>query len=100
MPHLCFCIDKPGNPDIRTEFMAEHLAYIETILDKVAVAGPLKPAADDDPDASCFIYHTESREEAMSLLHNDPYYGAGLWSSVICEYFLPAAGTWIGGKIW
>jgi hypothetical protein len=100
MPYFFHCIDDPAKQSVRSEFMNEHLAYIETILDELAIAGPLKQAAEADPDSSCFIYNTDSREKALELLHNDPYYRAGLWETVSCRQFVAAAGSWIGGKIW
>ena len=49
MPYFFHCIDDPAKQSVRSEFMNEHLAYIETILDELAIAGPLKQAAEADP---------------------------------------------------
>jgi uncharacterized protein YciI len=100
MFYFCFCKDHPGSLELRAEHAPAHLAYIETILDKIAVAGPLIKTEPDNFNASCFIYQTDSQEEALELLHNDPYFKAGIYAEVHSQPFLPAAGTWIGGKIW
>ena len=45
MPHFAVIArDKPGAEAARMAARAEHFAYIETILDRIAIAGPLKDA--------------------------------------------------------
>jgi uncharacterized protein YciI len=100
MATICFCKDHPGSAELRRTSAQEHLAYIESILHRILIAGPLGENGSDDFDASCFIYDTDDRDEALQLLHNDPYYKAGIYADVHCQFFLPAAGAWIGGKIW
>jgi uncharacterized protein YciI len=47
-----------------------------------------------------YCLHTRSLERAKEIIENDPYFRHGAFASV--EYFphLPAAGRYIGGKIW
>ena len=68
MPHIAYCTDRHDLGDERQTALADHHAYIETILDRVAVAGPVTPAPGATTEASCFIYHTDDREEARQLL--------------------------------
>lgn len=100
MPYFCYCIDDPSRSELRARHMAEHLAYIETILDKLAIAGPLMESQESAPHSSCLMYQVDSKQEALALLHQDPYYKAGVWKEVTCTWFTPAAGSWIGGTIW
>ncbi len=100
MFYFCFCKDHSGSLELRAKHTPAHLAYIETILDKIAVAGPLIETESDNYNASCFIFQTDSEEEALKLLHNDPYFKAGIYAKVHGQQILPAAGSWIGGKIW
>jgi len=100
MAHICFCKDHPDSAELRRTNTPEHLAYVESILHRILIAGPLLENGLEDSSASCFIYDTDDREEALQLLHNDPYYKAGVYADVHCQHFLPAAGAWIGGKIW
>lgn len=100
MPYFCYCKDVPNSENLRQENTRAHLAYIESILDKILVAGPLGDPDNDGYKASCLIYDVDTPEEALELLHNDPYYIAGIFAEVNCQAYLPAAGTWIGGKIW
>lgn len=100
MAFVCFCKDVSGSAEMRRANTPQHLAYIESIMDKVLVAGPLAGESTAEYTASCFVYDTDDQEEALSLLHNDPYYKAGIYSEITCQRFVPAAGSWIGGKIW
>ena len=100
MAYIFYCKDHPDAATRRQESTPEHLAYIESIMDQVLMAGPL---IDDDSDAfsgSCFIYDTDQEQEAIQLLHGDPYYRAGIYARVDSHRLRPAAGSWIGGKIW
>ena len=55
MAHLCYCIDASGAGELLEQHMPAHLAYIETILDRLAVAGPLRESAGSEPAGSCFV---------------------------------------------
>lgn len=83
----------------RAEARDAHFAHIETILDKVAVAGPLKDAAGRFT-GSLVVLRADSEAEARAILESDPYYRAGVWEDIRIEAFTAAAGDWIGGKIW
>ena len=100
MPHIAYCTDRKDLGDQRQTALADHLAYIETILDRIAVAGPVASGPDGSTEASCFIYHTDDEAEARALFENDPYYQVGLYGEVDMVAFTAAAGSWIGGKIW
>ena len=100
MPYLCICKDQPDSQPLRDQYLPDHLAYIESIMDQVMLAGPLRDTTDHTYTSSCFIYLTDSREQALKLLHNDPYFKAGIYASAHCQEFITAAGTLIGGKTW
>ncbi len=100
MPFLAQCQDHPDHASQRQSALREHLSYIESIMDKVAVAGPMSTESGEEYTASCFIYLTESRAEAEQLLRADPYYTSGLYAKVSLHYFRAAAGQWIGGATW
>ncbi|MAF82788.1 MAG: YciI family protein [Gammaproteobacteria bacterium] len=102
MPFLAICHDHPGpkSKTIREAKLQEHFAYIETILDRVLVAGPVSDSRPDEFGISLFIYDAEDRDDAEQLLQGDPYFKAGLYGEVQISPFLPAAGRWIGGTVW
>ena len=100
MPFICYCTDAEGSATLRQVHVGAHLRYVETILDRILVAGPLRDEADGVVGASCLIYDTEDRDEALRLLHDDPYYRAGVWSRVDIHHIKTVAGRWVGGKRW
>jgi uncharacterized protein len=99
--YIAICHDKPG-PEAgkkRMEFAAAHLAYVETILDRIAVAGPVRDESCGTV-ASVLIYKVDSEAEARALLEGDPYFAASIWDGITVGPFLAAAGQWVGGKTW
>jgi uncharacterized protein YciI len=102
MPYIAFCDDDP-NVDaagLRRQEKTAHFAYIESILDRLLVAGPLADGPTGEHQASLFVYATNEEAEARALLDNDPYFRAGIYGQVRITSFTPAAGEWLGGKIW
>jgi uncharacterized protein YciI len=77
--------------------LAAHLAYIETIVDRILVAGPLRAAVGGGIVGSLLIYKVESEEEARALLEADPYFAADIWASVEFKRFNAAVGEWVSG---
>jgi uncharacterized protein YciI len=97
---VVICRDGPQGPQVRAAATPAHMAYIETVLDEINVAGPLFDATGINTIGSLYSLRTQSLERARQIIENDPYRQAGAFASV--EYFphLPAAGHYIGGKIW
>jgi uncharacterized protein len=91
--------DGPEGAARRDTFRAQHFAHIETILDKVLIAGPLKDASGAFT-GSLVVVKADSEDEARAIFESDPYFAAGVWDRWDIQFFLPAAGDWIGGKIW
>jgi uncharacterized protein YciI len=98
--YVVICRDGPNGPAARLAATAAHLAYIETVLGELNIAGPLYDPGGTQMIGSVYSFNTTSLQRAQQLIENDPYYRAGTFASV--EYFphLPAAGQYIGGKIW
>lgn len=98
------CRDGPNGSVVRAAYTEEHMAYIETVMDELNVAGPLYENGSDQaahaPIGSLYCLHTKSLQRAREIIENDPYFKHGAFATV--EYFphLPAAGRYIGGKIW
>jgi len=94
------CRDGPKGAHVRAEYTPDHMAYIETVLDELNVAGPLYDDSGQKPVGSLYCLATKSLERAREIIENDPYFAHGAFDSV--DYFphLPAAGKYIGGKIW
>ncbi len=91
--------DGPNGTAKRDEFRRQHFAHIQTIIDKVLIAGPLKDAAGAFT-GSLVVVKADDEAEAEAILKSDPYFKAGVWDRWDIQFFLPAAGDWVGGKIW
>jgi uncharacterized protein len=83
----------------RRTALAAHLSYVESILDEIAVAGPLRDEA-GSIIGSLLIFRTESLAQAKALLERDPYFNAQIWEHVSFHHFGGSAGAWVGGKTW
>ncbi|MFZ9667755.1 MAG: YciI family protein [Steroidobacteraceae bacterium] len=96
---VVICRDGPMGAWVRSTYTPEHLTYIETVMDELNVAGPLYDNG-GAPVGSLYCLQTKSLERARHIIENDPYVRHGAFSSI--EYFphLPAAGRYIGGKVW
>jgi uncharacterized protein len=91
--------DCADGPAIRDTHRTAHFAYIETVIDSYAIAGPLKHP-DGSFAGSLLVVKADSEAAAQAIVMADPYFQAGLWEQWTIHDFLPAAGGWIGGKIW
>ena len=100
MAWLVLCRDADDSGALRRRHLDRHLAYIESVMDRVAVAGPLAETVGGAFEGSFFVYLTDDRAVAESLLHNDPYFQAGLYGEVEFHAFRAVAGAWVGGAAW
>lgn len=98
--YVVICRDGPNGPHVRAARTAEHLAYIDTVMDELNVAGPLYDDDGNGPVGSLYCLHTKSLKRAREIIGNDPYVRHGAFDSIEYFPFLPAAGRYIGGKIW
>ncbi len=95
-----YCKDTANSQYARQEKLNEHLRYIEKIISKIKVAGPLFDDTENNMIGSLLIVEADSPEQAIELLEGDPYYKAGVWAEVKAAPFKGVAGEWVGGKNW
>ena len=100
MAWLAMSQDVENGTAIREEYLAAHLEYIESILHKIEVGGPMNTEQNPEYTSSVIIYRVDSEADAKTLLENDPYYKAGLYASTKLMQFNPVVGNWVGGKSW
>jgi uncharacterized protein len=91
--------DVADSAPIRAAARDHHFSHIELVIDKVAVAGPLKDA-DGAIIGSLVVLDVADAAEAEAVLRSDPYFVAGVWDRWTIHPFVAAAGEWVGGKIW
>ncbi len=94
----CYCRDTSEAAALREREMQSHLAHVETNIESYAVAGPLK-----DGDATCgslLVVTAQDARAARAFIESDPYFRAGVWSSIEVLEFHAVAGDWVGGAAW
>ena len=97
---LVFARDVADSAPRRAQANAEHMAYIDTIVDRILVAGPKYDTEGLRIVGSLYVLAVKNEAEARALVEGDPFHAAGVWESVEYFPFLPAAGDWIQGVIW
>ncbi|MBP2311337.1 YciI family protein [Azospirillum soli] len=82
MLYMFHCTDKAGAAQVRLDNRAAHLAYLESIGERLYAAGPL---LSDDGQAmvgSLLIVDCADGAAAQDFAANDPYAKAGLFENV------------------
>ncbi len=81
-------LDKPDGSALRQRVRPEHKAYLATVADRIAFAGPL---THDDGVAmigSLLAIDFAGREEAHAWLAQEPFNRAGLYAGVEVHAFV------------
>ncbi len=89
----------PAPGAARQRLLADHLAHVQRIVDRIAVAGPLRDA-DGMITGSLLVLDVASEAEARALIAADPYAEAEIWARVDFHDFKGVAGNWVGGRNW
>jgi hypothetical protein len=71
---VVFFDDEPGMLDIRRERESLHLAYLERNALEIPMAGGLREAPGEAFVGGLWVLEVASRERAVELIENDPYY--------------------------
>lgn len=66
---------------IRERHDADHFAYLAANADKIRIGGGLRPAPGEWFTGGLWVMEAESREEAVRLVEDDPYFKLGLRKS-------------------
>lgn len=66
--------DQPGMLDVRREREPLHLAYLEQHAGEILLAGGLREAPGSAFVGGLWVLEVPSRERAVELIENDPYY--------------------------
>ena len=80
------CADKPGSIDLRTATRPQHIAYLQTCIERIVEAGPLLDG-DDRPCGSLLLVDVVDRAAAEGFAESDPYARAGLFESVVIRRY-------------
>jgi len=70
--------DAPGMAALRnTKGIQDHIAYLRQNAREVLIAGPLRETPGGPIVGGLWVMEVETRERAVELVENDPYFGAG-----------------------
>ena len=76
----------PGIAEIRTRLRGDHDSYWEPRMERIWLAGPLL-SDDGERIGQIMIVQAEDRDEAYSLISNDPYVANGCFESFDVKAF-------------
>ncbi len=78
---ILFCVDKPNSLELRMATRERHLAYIQSRMSEVRIAGPMFNDA-GDMAGSMLIVDVADKAAAEAFTAADPYNQAGLFERV------------------
>ncbi len=79
------CVDKPEHGHVRAENRAKHLDYLETLGDRLIIAGPTLTEDGQNLTGTVLIVDCADRADADRFAADDPYTQAGLFQKVTIE---------------
>ena len=85
--------DRPGSLGLRQETRPAHVEHLESLGDRLLVAGPTMDG-DGDPDGSLVIIEADRIEEAQAFAEADPYRKVDLFERVDVRAWTAPLGVW------
>lgn len=73
--------DNDGCESVRKEHSGAHFDYLAANRKKIVIAGGVRPAPGQWYCGGLWVMEVDSREEAVSLIEDDPYHRLGLRKS-------------------
>jgi hypothetical protein len=70
--------DDPDGAWVRREHSADRFAYLESHKDRIVLGGGLRPAPEEWWVGGLWVMEVASRDEAVRLCEEDPYFKHGL----------------------
>jgi len=74
--------DNEENASKRSEFMEEHLAFLEANAAQISAAGPMKNGNTGLPAGGMWLVNADSFDDVMALVEADPFWPTGLRKSI------------------
>lgn len=82
MLFMIYCVDKPGNGQVRADNRNDHLAYLKSHREQLVAAGPTTTDDGGGMTGSLLLMDFPDRASAECFAENDPYAKAGLFERV------------------
>jgi len=82
------------------EHLADHLAHIKTVADRIKIAAPLRDEDESEFLGSLLVVTATDLAGARTFIEADPYFKADIWSEITIDKLGTSAGDWVGGIPW
>jgi uncharacterized protein YciI len=83
MLYILYCKDNAQeSARIRSQFLSEHLAYLEQHQTIILLGGAMLAEDGKTRVGSTLVLNVPSREEALAFSQNEPFRRAGLYATV------------------
>jgi uncharacterized protein YciI len=82
MLYAVICTDKPNSHALRMANRPEHVAYLQSLGDRLAIAGPFTEPDGKTMNGSLIVIEAGSLQAAKEIAAGDPFARAGLFASV------------------
>ncbi|HXG78852.1 MAG TPA: YciI-like protein [Methyloceanibacter sp.] len=82
MLYALICTDKPDSLDKRMAHRPEHVAYLKSLGDKLAFAGPFLKEDGKTMCGSLVVIEADSIDAAQEIAAGDPFAKIGLFEKV------------------
>ena len=82
MPYFVEVRDRPGCEQIRIDFQEQHLAYLDSNINRLLAAGGLLDDEGAVAQGGLFILDVDNRADAQRFIAEDPFSKAGLFEIV------------------
>ena len=82
MLYALLCTDKPDSLAMRKAHRPDHVAYLQSLGDRLVLAGPFTERDGITMIGSLIVVETPSLEDAQDIAANDPFTKAGLFAEV------------------
>ncbi|MEM1198737.1 MAG: YciI family protein [Pseudomonadota bacterium] len=74
--------DNEDAAHMRSQHMAEHLAFLERNQAAISAAGPMLDAETSSPAGGLWLVNADTVDDARRLVENDPFWPTGLRKAV------------------
>jgi uncharacterized protein len=88
MVYVFHLLDKPGAAELRARVRPQHKAYLGTVANRIAFAGPLMHDDGVTMIGSLLAIDFEDRDAARAWLVDEPFTRAGLYARVEVHAFV------------
>lgn len=94
MLYLVYLEDIADNKEIRASLLDRHMAHIGSSIEDIKLAGPILRPDGESQAGGIILIEADSEQAVRRIVEADPYYQAGLWSTVRIHAFRQIINAW------